>query len=350
MRKFFFRLKYFYVILFTCMPFVFFHACKRDNDANERIKNYNSAKSNVNIERFDIAFYKLDTMRELVPQLEDLNRKYAGAVDLLLTGIFGMQTVTEGNARAFYHRFRQAPLSDSLFRDVFNKFDTKNTQGLEKSLSDVMARHQSVFPTPAPRFISMVSFFNLDVDTFRNNIVLGLDMFMGSGYRYYRGNEHLPLYVVRRLDEAYIAPRVARKLYEKQVDPVKGKTFLDYMIRAGKRLYYQQALLPESHDTLIFELTKAQLEWNKDNESRIWKNLLVQNLMYSSNDKQFEGYFVEGPFTNATGVPQESSPRLGEWIGYQIVAAYAQKSGANIKDLLNEPDSRKILSVSRYRP
>ena len=60
-------------------------------------------------------------------------------------------------------------------------------------------------------------------------------------------------------------------------------------------------------------------------------------------------YTAEGPFTAAFS--KESAPRIGYWIGWQIVRQYMKNNPeVTLQDLINETDSQLLLSKSKYKP
>jgi hypothetical protein len=71
--------------------------------------------------------------------------------------------------------------------------------------------------------------------------------------------------------------------------------------------------------------------------------------MYQSKSFEINKWFADGPFTGSEGVPQESPPQLGVWLGWSMVRQYMEKNPAiTMTQLLAEKDYQKILSA--YTP
>jgi len=78
--------------------------------------------------------------------------------------------------------------------------------------------------------------------------------------------------------------------------------------------------------------------------------LVEEEVLFSSDKNQYQKhYFNDGPFTTPFG--NESSPRIGAWVGWQIVKAYMAKNPTvTIDQLIAEKDLQMIFQSSGYRP
>ena len=56
----------------------------------------------------------------------------------------------------------------------------------------------------------------------------------------------------------------------------------------------------------------------------------------------------DAPYT-AT-ISTDSPGRLGAWIGWQIVKAYAENTGASFDEIITEVNMQTILKQSKYNP
>jgi hypothetical protein len=60
-------------------------------------------------------------------------------------------------------------------------------------------------------------------------------------------------------------------------------------------------------------------------------------------------FIFESPFTSYFG--EESSPRLGWFIGWKIANSFMERNGnIELPVLMNEYDAQKILQKSGYKP
>ena len=101
--------------------------------------------------------------------------------------------------------------------------------------------------------------------------------------------------------------------------------------------------------TFIVSSANAQVDGNTFRSiscvCKIWKTMANEKVMYRSKSFEINKWFADGPFTSATGVPQESAPQLGVWLGWNIVRQYMERHPeVTLNGLLSESDLQKILS------
>jgi uncharacterized protein YjaZ len=107
--------------------------------------------------------------------------------------------------------------------------------------------------------------------------------------------------------------------------------------------------LPGTPDELKIGYTPDQLEWCRENEKSLWKMMIDQELLYSSDPLVNRKFIQDGPFT--AGLPEGAPAMLGRWIGWQIVRSYMKKhSETDLLHLFELSDSQLILSQSGYKP
>ncbi|MGB1119038.1 MAG: hypothetical protein ACPGYR_00965 [Chitinophagales bacterium] len=160
---------------------------------------------------------------------------------------------------------------------------------------------------------------------------------------------------------SYIPLDIANALYKANYaqDSVVRMTLGEAMVDAGKRLFFLECLLPEWSDHKLIEYSKVALDWCKEYEYDLW-------LMF--NDSHFEcditstSHFIHqkalaiSSGTQSLGwINVQSAPnapdRIGEWVGWQIVRAYAEANGgyAALARIIETP-SATILQQSPYNP
>lgn len=180
------------------------------------------------------------------------------------------------------------------------------------------------------------------------DLLIALDMYLGDGYEPYR-QLGLPSYVVRRFTKEYLLRDCIASVaaYHMQ-DQYPGDNVLDKMIVEGKKLYFQDALLPFQPDSVKIGYTGLQVEWCHENEANLWKFFIENEILYSTDIQIINKFFTDGPFTR--GFP-DSPARLGSWTGWQIIRNYMETHPRmRLQDLLAEKDSRRILQESGYKP
>lgn len=111
-------------------------------------------------------------------------------------------------------------------------------------------------------------------------------------------------------------------------------------------------IMPEQMaDTLKIGYTQKQLDWCKVFEADIWAYLIQNNLLYETNFNKIQVFLSEGPFTPGLGENNSSAPKLGVWVGWQIVRKYMEEHPElSLQQLMAETDAQKILTQSKYKP
>lgn len=237
--------------------------------------------------------------------------------------------------------------ADSVFRDM---------KPVEKDLTQTFKYIQYYYPkAEVPRFISFISGFAVQTPIGDNYMGIGLDMFLGKDSKFYGAIvESVPLYLSRRFTPAYIVPRTtetfAREELFKERD--EDRTLLAKMIYNGKILYFMdQVLADETPDSVKIGYTAKQLEWCKTFEGDIWGYYLQNNLLFETDYQKIQVFLSEGPFTPGLGEKNESAPKLGIWVGWQIVRKYMQENKqVTLQQLMAEKDAQKILQGAKYKP
>ena len=84
------------------------------------------------------------------------------------------------------------------------------------------------------------------------------------------------------------------------------------------------------------------------NVERVWGWLIEHDVLYSSDQARLRNLVDDAPKTNAFG--EGSAPRTSAYIGWQIVRRYKKRTSPTLAELMAERDSRKILTLSGWRP
>ena len=180
-------------------------------------------------------------------------------------------------------------------------------------------------------------------------------MFLGKDSKFYGALvESLPQYLTRKFTPAYIVPRVSEYYVRENLikEQDQDRSLLAKMIYNGKILYFMEQVLPETTpDSVKIGYTAQQLAWCKTFEPEIWAYFMENNLLYNTDYSKIQVYLSDGPFTPGIGEKRESAPKLGVWIGWQIVKQYMkQHPDVTLNQLMAEKDAQKILSDSKYKP
>jgi hypothetical protein len=221
---------------------------------------------------------------------------------------------------------------------------------LEQEFQEVFKRHKYHFPEKNnPKVITMMSGFNQSFVYADSTLAIGLEMFLGEKSVFYQMLA-MPRYKSQFMNKENILPDATRiwMLNEFPYNMEKSD-LLSEMVYMGKIMYLTDAMLPNVYDTLKIQYTEKQLDYCIQNEFNIWSYFAAQKLLYTTDQAEIMKYTAEGPFTAAFS--KESAPRIGYWIGWQIVRQYMKNNPeVTLQDLINETDSQLLLSKSKYKP
>jgi hypothetical protein len=185
-----------------------------------------------------------------------------------------------------------------------------------------------------------------------NKLCIGLQLFMGKDYSVYKedGFRNIyPDYVSRRFDKEYIAVNAIKVIVDDMYPTQSsGKTLIEQMVEAGKRLYLLDAFLPHTADTLKTGYTEEQLKGCYENESNIWSLFVNNDLLFTTNPSQMKDYMNDAPNTAVLG--EKSPGMIGHFTGWQIVKKWMEKHEKTTLEQLMKIPAKQIFEESKYKP
>jgi hypothetical protein len=230
-----------------------------------------------------------------------------------------------------------------------------NDGWLQKDLQKAFQYVKYYFPNyNTPKIILFVGPLDAPgVALTRSGIAVGLQQFGGKDFPAYQSMEAqqlFPAYITRRFEPPYIVVNCMKAVTE-DVYPDKsaGKGLIEQMIEKGKIWWLLDKFLPASPDSIKTGYTKQQLHWCNENEGLIWNEIITtQKDLYTKDPIAIQNYIGEAPFTQS--LSPASPGNIGQWVGWQIVKKFADKSASKmVTDILNT-DAKKILEEAKYKP
>ncbi|SFB81240.1 hypothetical protein SAMN05421747_101267 [Parapedobacter composti] len=224
----------------------------------------------------------------------------------------------------------------------------------EAGLTDAFRHLKYYFPDiDVPRFIAFFSGFAVQTPIGQDYIGIGLDMFLGADAGFYPAlRESIPHYISRRFTPENIVPRVVEGFIREELYPQDelDVSLLQHMIYHGKVLHIMDRVMPDMADSLKIGYTSQQWEWANRFERDIWAWFLQEKLLYEADYNRIQKYLGEAPFTPELGERNESAPKLGVFIGWNIVNKYMDRHPeTTLQQLLTIADAQTVLDGSRYR-
>lgn len=246
-----------------------------------------------------------------------------------------------------------AKLSDTLQIAIIKEIDTTfGDFGKQRTELEDFYRHvKYYFPKESVQevvtVISDVDYSNPVIMT-NELLLLGLVNYLGKEHRFYTGFSN---YIAEGLDKKYLLSDVAAAFASKYVRyPNNDRTFLAQMIYYGKILYLKDKLIPFKTDAQKIKYSQEDLDWALANEEQIWRQFIEKQYLYST-DKELSRRFLDpAPFSKfQLELDNESPGRLGRYIGWHIVRAFAEKNNVSLEQLLIMP-AEQIFKKSNYKP
>jgi hypothetical protein len=327
------------LLLFLSILFVLGSGCSWKKDRLQ--VDVSSVKiPGVKIHRYDLDLFRIQ-LTELETGLRSIQANYSF---FLGTDLTDQHKLMEMKA------YLQNPRNIEFQKAVAGKY--KDLSKTEIDLTALFRHYKYYFPgEKIPRIYSYISGGDYEnpVQMADSVMLIALDTYLGKDFKPYFA-DGLPIYKAERMTPEHIVPDAARELVNSMFSPDPAlMTLLDRMVEAGKQVYLVQALLPDTPPYLILGYSPQKYEWIKKNESHVWAAIIENRMLFSGNGDLFRVFLGDGPCT--PDFTTDSPPRIGEWIGLQIVKNYMQNNpGITISELMKEKDSQRILSLSGYKP
>ncbi|MCY1518343.1 gliding motility-associated lipoprotein GldB [compost metagenome] len=339
-----FNVKHLQIYLFFLAVFLFFscQSNKRPSVAHIKLQ--------LKIERFDRDLYR-GKDKAIVETDSLLFQKYGRFYEDFISRMVGTPELSRQEILTTLYRSKP-------YQDLQQETDSVYPQlhAIENDLTGAFKYILYYYPKALiPRFIAFVSGFAYQIPVGDHYMGIGLDMFLGRNSKFYPALVNsIPRYQSRRFEPSYIVARLTEEYARQELFRPRDEdqTLLSQMIYNGKIFYFMdQVLAPDMNDSLKIGYTGRQLAWCQKFEGNIWGVLLEQELLYKTDIQKIQVYLTDGPFTPGLGDKAESAPRLGVWIGWQIVKKYMEANPeVTIQALMADQDAQKILIRSKYKP
>jgi hypothetical protein len=328
-----------------------FLGCGKGSD----IPNVSDIPVSVSMVRFEKELFNLDT-NKIEEALSTLEKKYPEFSEIYFRHVLGIRQTTQESSR-LEKQMIKGFVSEGGIRQLYDTIQIifADDDKLKKDFEQAFRFFKYYFPEQplSGKVFTYLSEYSLGGFLFGDNsVAVGLDFYLGSEYPYtelFPGNPNFSAYLTRTFNQQHLVMKAMMMLVQDMNGQPSGSKLLDFMIHKGKEMYVLERLLPYEQDTVIFEYSKAQTDWVKENEQNIWSYLISENLLYSEDFGKFRKLIENSP--NSPGMPAEAPGRTGSWLGMQIVKAYMKRFPETpLPELIALKDSQKILEVSRYKP
>ncbi len=236
------------------------------------------------------------------------------------------------------------PYVDTLYQEVTRIFDVDK---LRDELEDAFSRIKYFYPDfEAPKVRTVYTGFGNDIYYNDSLLVIGLDYYLGPEASF-RPDEHE--YVKVRLTPDHLVPHLIQFTSNRFNDTnVDDRTILDEMVFYGKALHFVKTMLPCTPDSLVIGYNTEQMLNTEVSEPYLWAYFVDNALLYDKKPLNIAKFIEERP-----GIPEidrRCPGRIGQWLGWQIVAQFESETDTDFQELMTKTDSRQVLMQSKYRP
>jgi hypothetical protein len=318
-------------------------------------------KVDVQLRRFDEAFFKLDT-NNLQQSLTQLQSQYPQFLPLFVSNVVGLGPMVDSNQLIFPGIKKFLQLNKTVY-------DTSvivhgNLQQFKEEMEDGFRHLKYYYPAYSiPQLIATIGPMDalapLTNQTLTPNymgtdfIAVGLQFYLGSEFSIYNDPGYIssiaPQYRSKRFSKEYMTAEVFSLIIDDMYpDSSNRLPLIERFVEKGKRMYLLQKFLPNKADSILTGYTKAQLNWCTENERSIFNFFTQNNLLYERDPGLIQNFVNEGPFTQ--GMSEQSPGNIGLFTGWEIVKAYVKKKGNIQPDVLMKTPAKKIFEESAYRP
>lgn len=239
-------------------------------------------------------------------------------------------------------------LQDQLLSEVNKSFpDLKDTKEGLRGLFQHLKYYDKTFSVPRVIMLTNDVRYRTKAIVTDSLLLVALDNFLGENHEFY---QNIPRYIAANMRSSQIVPEVAEGYAKKYAFQTDRKTLLDEMIYFGKLLYFKDVVIPFMPDFEKIGYTEEKLKWAEANESPIWSYFIEKELLYSTDSKLPGRFIAAAPFSKFyLELDNESPGRLGQYMGWQIVRAYAENTGEDMMSILQKTPE-EIFRKSKFKP
>ena len=330
------------ILLFSSL----FISCKPSNPLEVDVS---EIEIDFKIKRLDQDLFNFN-FEDSIASIKSLSEAYDEFFNLYNYRMIKIGSPLEPEYTAYLREFT----GNELIREVKEKTDSVFADFLpvQNQLEDAFKHYVYYFPNrPVPVIYTCISGFNQSIVTANGLIGISLEKYLGQDCSFYKMiSPPYPIYQRANMHPGKIASdcMFAWGITEFPMDGSKHN-LLSRMIHQGKAMYFVDAMIPSSPDSIKIGFSHKQLEWCKANEAGMWTYIVENKMLYSTNRIDIRRYMDPAPFTSSFGA--ESPGRIGVWIGWKIVKAYMQQNPKiTLSELMANQDCQGILNHSAYHP
>ena len=313
--------------IFLMLLAVFFTSCKNEVKIPDEIS---EIPVSLTVKRFDRHFAQADSA-SLPALIEEFPYLFPGD---------------------YPQAFWQEKLQDTIQLELNSEVEKAFPDFEEEiaALDDLFKHIKYYYPkTSLPEVVTVTSdvSFRRPVILTDSLLIIGLDNYLGPEHHFYTGIQR---YYAQNFRKEQIDVDVADAFVTKWVKREGNRRFLDEMIYHGKRLFMMEQLLTLKDKNEIIDYTSEEYEWAMANETDIWTYFVENKLLFDTDSKLLSRFINPAPFSKFyLEFDNDSPPRLGRYIGWQIVKSYMERNNIPLQ-MLPAKSADEIFKEANYKP
>ena len=301
----------------------------------------------LNVERFDSAFFEMDTLHTTA-SLSKLQSRFPNFTTDFITKVLMINTLQDTQLIKTYLR---------TYMPIYKEAKKLNAIKIAQPFLEDGFKHFHYYfpnynlPHKLILFVGPLGLYGNIIT--KDAVAVGLQMYLGASSSWYQ-TESLqtiyPTYKSSRLEPSNMVVIAIENLIEDLPRIKESDNLMNNMIEAGKKQYLLKACLPNFQDSILFGYTNEQLKILNKEESKIWDYIVADKLIYTTNTSDIMAIMQESTSNEIFG--EDFPGNIGKYIGFKIVDIWMhQKAQTNItmEQLLLTP-AQQIFSSANYNP
>lgn len=301
------------------------------------------SKEKVSIVRYDKVQYEYVEF-DSYNALKKMQVEYRPMSKLLVENILEIGHIDDVDVTTKFKDYFRDSLLLQLNNDVEAKFEDMTPY--EEEFSIAFTALKKNFPgIKVPEVYTQLSALNESVIVDGDLMGISLDKYMGKDYplysKFYYSYQRKSMIPERMVLDCIYA-------YLQSIYPFPEDAHHDLcsIIIYYGIINYVISDLSGYSQRRIMNYTEEEEKWCLDSETDIYKYMLLNKHLYSTNFMVIRKYMKAAPYTSFFG--KGSPDRIGLWVGMRIVDSYMKNNkGVSYQELMNT-DYYKILTGSKY--
>lgn len=294
----------------------------------------------ITIERFDIEAANFDNLDNRSKM--EFESKYKGVIDIYVEKMYPGSSISTDSKLT---NFANSEAINFFLKDVVKAYPDLNAE--EKILGYQKHLFEKELELSYPEIYTAVIPYNQSILLNDTILIVGLNHFLGSDYAPYESfAEYTRTFKTREKITYCILEAILKSHFPYET---KDGTLLEAIMYEGIIAETASQLQEDFSESLYFSITQKSLDWCKENENKLWNQLLIDDCLYSTSEEVIASFINPAPFTPA--FTNQSPGKAACWLGYRIINKYIRGTDIPATTLLKTKsyqNSQKLLIDSKY--